>query len=171
MSRKKKKEGMAESVIREFGFGGLLNIAKRSPTFEKRLKEANEQIEERLRKGGERESVPHIRSDFSIRTIVRDDAKRPKRPKIKKIKLDKLSEMEPLTDVFKEKDKLKIIAELPGVEEEDIKIEVRGDVLMISADRPDRKYYKEISLPVPVKADSLKSKYKNGILEVKLRRR
>ncbi|MEN4007038.1 MAG: Hsp20/alpha crystallin family protein [Methanobacterium sp.] len=170
MSRKKKKEGIAESVIREFGFTSLLNIAKKSPTFEERLKEANEQIEERLRTGGERRSIPHIRSDFSIRTIVKDDTKRLKHPKIKKIKLDKLSEMEPLTDVFKERDKLKIIAELPGVEENDINLDLEENKLTISADRPDRKYYKEISLPVPVQADSLKSKYKNGILEVKLRR-
>ncbi len=74
---------------------------------------------------------------------------------------------EPLVDVFDEKDMVRVIAELPGVEEEDIKTELEGNILKIRAERGDRKYEKDIELPAAVKGE-LKSRYKNGILEIEL---
>lgn len=78
---------------------------------------------------------------------------------------------EPLVDVFDEEDTVKVIAELPGVEEEDIKTKLKGDTLTISAETPDRSYHKELSLPAPVKASSLRPKYKNGVLELTIEKR
>ncbi|MBI4285890.1 MAG: Hsp20/alpha crystallin family protein [Chloroflexi bacterium] len=75
---------------------------------------------------------------------------------------------EPIVDVFDEKDHILVIAELPGVTEEEIKIDVAGDILNLSAADTDRKYAKEILLPGKVKAQSLKTAYKNGILEIRL---
>lgn len=75
---------------------------------------------------------------------------------------------EPLVDVFEEKDNLTIMAELPGVAEKDIKLEVKPDKLVISTDTLTRKYYKEVALPSSVKIESVKKTYNNGILEVKL---
>ena len=75
---------------------------------------------------------------------------------------------EPIVDIFDEKDHILVIAELPGVTEEKIKIEIAGDILSLSASDSDRKYAKEILLPSKVKPSSLKSAYKNGILEIKL---
>ncbi len=75
---------------------------------------------------------------------------------------------EPMVDVFDEKDHIMVIAELPGVPEEKIKVEVAGDILNLSAADSERKYAKEILLPCKVKAQSLKTTYKNGILEIKL---
>lgn len=77
---------------------------------------------------------------------------------------------EPLVDVFEEKDKIRVIAELPGVEEKDITLELKEGALTISADTKDRKYHKEISLPAPVKPETIKSKYKNGVLEVSIKK-
>jgi len=77
---------------------------------------------------------------------------------------------EPLVDVIDEGDHLLIIAELPGVQSEDICIEVKGDILELKAEARDRKYSKEVLLPSPVDADSLKSSYKNGVLEIKLKK-
>jgi len=73
---------------------------------------------------------------------------------------------EPLVDVFDEKDKVLIIAELPGVGENNIHLEVQGDVLTISAENKDRKYSKEVLLPSAVDASTMKTSYKNGILEI-----
>ena len=42
------------------------------------------------------------------------------------------------------------------------------DALTISVDTPQRKYYKEITLPAKVNAKEAKTEYKNGVLEVKL---
>jgi len=78
---------------------------------------------------------------------------------------------EPIVDVFDEGESLVVIAELPGVEEDDIHLEVKDDILDLSAEAEHRKYSKEILLPSPVDADSLESSYKNGILEIKLRKR
>jgi len=75
---------------------------------------------------------------------------------------------EPIVDVFDEGDKLVVIAELPGVEESNVHLEVKDDILNLSAEAKDRKYSKEVLLPSPVDANSMESSYKNGILEVKL---
>ncbi len=78
---------------------------------------------------------------------------------------------EPIVDIFDEGEKLVIIAELPGVGEEDIHLEVKDDILDLSAEARDRKYRKEVLLPSLIDADSMESLYKNGILEIKLRKK
>jgi len=79
---------------------------------------------------------------------------------------------EPLVDIFDEKDVVRVIAELPGVEESDIKTELEGTILTIRAVRGDRKYEKEIELPAAVAGKgALKSRYKNGVLEIELQKR
>jgi len=78
---------------------------------------------------------------------------------------------EPIVDVFDEGDKLVVIAELPGVEESDIHLEAKDDILDLSAEAEGRKYSKEVLLPSPVDADSMESSYKSGILEIKLRKK
>ena len=75
---------------------------------------------------------------------------------------------EPIVDIFNEEDHILVIAELPGVSENEIKIEVAGDILNLTASDRDRKYSKEILLPSKVKPDSVKTSYKNGVLEITL---
>ena len=78
---------------------------------------------------------------------------------------------EPIVDVFDEGERLVVIAELPGVEENNIHLEVKDDILDITAEGKDRKYSKEVLLPSPVDAKSMETSYKNGILEIRLRKR
>jgi len=75
---------------------------------------------------------------------------------------------EPMVDIFDEKDHITVIAELPGVSESDIKIEVAGDILNLTASNKDRKYAREVLLPAKVKRESMKTSYNNGILEITL---
>jgi HSP20 family protein len=77
-------------------------------------------------------------------------------------------ERQPLVDIFDEKDHILVIAELPGVEEEQINTTVKGDVLTLSAASGNRKYSKEVTLPQNVDTGTLKSKYKNGVLEIRM---
>ncbi len=79
-------------------------------------------------------------------------------------------EREPMTDLFDEKEEVRIYAEMPGVNEEDIKINLKGDILDISAHSGERKYHKEILLPVQVKKEALSYTYKNGVLEVRIKK-
>lgn len=77
---------------------------------------------------------------------------------------------EPLTDLFDEGDSFRIIAELPGVEAGDIKVDLKDDILTITAERGDRKYHKEVLLPSRVEAGPPTILYRNGILEVRLKK-
>lgn len=75
---------------------------------------------------------------------------------------------EPMADVFDEGQTIHVICELPGVEADDVKVNVRGDVLEISAEGQRRKYRKELLLTSAVKPESLVTTYKNGIVEITL---
>jgi len=75
---------------------------------------------------------------------------------------------EPIVDVFDEKDHILVIVELPGVSKEKIKVDINGDILNLTTSDKDRQYAKEILLPCKVKAETLKTSYKNGILEITL---
>ena len=77
---------------------------------------------------------------------------------------------EPLVDVFDEKDHIRIIAEMPGVEKNDIKVDVKKDKLEIKASSGERKYVKHIDLPIHVDPDTLAASYKNGVMEIKLKK-
>ncbi|MGC1708768.1 MAG: archaeal heat shock protein Hsp20 [Nitrosotalea sp.] len=76
---------------------------------------------------------------------------------------------EPLADVIvDDKEKaLKIVAEMPGVEKKDIKIEVIGRTILIDAEHEERKYHTKIPIKQKVDENSVKAAYANGILEVK----
>ncbi len=89
--------------------------------------------------------------------------KTPEGPKVEE-------EREPITDVFDEDEEIRIYAEMPGVNREDIRLDMREDILDISARTADRKYHKEILLPSKVKAETMNSSYNNGILEIKVKK-
>ena len=73
---------------------------------------------------------------------------------------------EPLVDVVSSGKEVRVIAEMPGVNKEDINVTVNEKSLTISVDREDRSYYKELDLPGIVDPKGAKSNYNNGILEV-----
>lgn len=89
---------------------------------------------------------------------------------------------EPLTDIIENEKEIKIIAEIPGVEKSDIKINATQDSIEISAEtkkeeeekgkgyaRRERRYtkfYRSFTLPKPVIPEKAKASYKNGVLEI-----
>jgi len=87
---------------------------------------------------------------------------------IGKPRIDIKEEREPLVDVITTDGEVKVLAELPGVEKNDIKLHGMEKTLVISVDTPQRKYYKEVELPAKVAPQKAKSSYKNGVLEVTL---
>jgi len=80
-------------------------------------------------------------------------------------------EREPLIDVFSGKDEVKIVAELPSVEKKDVKLHGTENMLTISVDTPQRKYYKEVRLPAKVDPKEARTECKNGVLEVTLKKK
>ena len=91
-------------------------------------------------------------------------------------------EWTPAVDVIREKDKIVVRADMPGIKPEDIKIEVEGDILTVSGEheetteekdekfvRRERRYgsfMRSIALPAGVDPDSLTATVKDGVLEV-----
>lgn len=75
---------------------------------------------------------------------------------------------EPMVDTFDEEDFIRVLAEMPGIGESDLKYEVKGDILIISGETGDRKYYKELLLPATVDEEKVSYSSKNGIVEIKL---
>ncbi len=73
---------------------------------------------------------------------------------------------EPLVDVISSDKEVRVIAEMPGVNKDDINVTVNEKSLVISVDREDRRYYKELELPGIVDPKGAKSSYNNGILEI-----
>jgi HSP20 family protein len=84
-------------------------------------------------------------------------------PKIRK-------EREPLIDVIEEDGSVVIIAELPGVEKDDINLHAMEDHLTVSVNTHNQKYHKELTLPATVDPKSAWASYKNGVLKVKLKK-
>ncbi len=78
--------------------------------------------------------------------------------------------LEPLVDVIEEENELVVVAELPGVEKDQIKVRVRGQSLSIDVDNPQKPYHKVLDLPVKVRKEDAKSSIRNGVLEVRLKK-
>ncbi|NTU78728.1 MAG: Hsp20/alpha crystallin family protein [Chloroflexales bacterium] len=76
---------------------------------------------------------------------------------------------EPLVDLFDEGDEILIVAELPGVSEAQVQVELHDDILSVTTSG-DRRYAKEILLSDPVDPASLQKTYTNGILELRLKK-
>ena len=73
---------------------------------------------------------------------------------------------EPLVDVVETDRAIRVIAELPGVNKDEIEVTAEGTKLTISVASEEHKFFKELDLPAPVKPDTARSTYNNGILEI-----
>jgi HSP20 family protein len=90
----------------------------------------------------------------------------------------------PAVDVLEGKDSYVIRAELPGMNREDIKVEVKDGTLVLSGERKsekptegveyrhveriDAKFWRSFSLPETVKHDAIEATYKDGVLEIRV---
>ena len=74
---------------------------------------------------------------------------------------------EPMVDMFEEKEYTLLVAEMPGISAEDVRIEVKDDLLTMRAEKGDTKYYKEVLLPRAYQREKMEVTCNNGILEIK----
>ena len=77
---------------------------------------------------------------------------------------------EPLTDICEGKDEVYITLEIPGVEKKDIDLQIREDELSVGVEHPQRNYHKDIQFPYRIEPDSVKATYKNGVLDITLKK-
>jgi len=75
---------------------------------------------------------------------------------------------EPMVDsiVDEKEKKVKLVAEMPGVEKSDVKIVVQDKLVDISAEHGEKKYHANVPIKYKVDENSAKASYKNGILEL-----
>ncbi|MCX6648490.1 MAG: Hsp20/alpha crystallin family protein [Candidatus Bathyarchaeota archaeon] len=78
---------------------------------------------------------------------------------------------EPLVDVIQEQGQIKVIAELPGVEKDDIQLFATDKTFTLDVTNPEHRYHKELELPFEVDEDSATSTYRNGVLETVMKRK
>jgi HSP20 family molecular chaperone IbpA len=83
---------------------------------------------------------------------------------------ESLRDPTPLIDIFEEKSWITIVAEIAGFNKETLKISVKDQKLTLSAKAKDRRYYKSLNLPKVVIPTIIHTNYKNGVLEIKLKR-
>ena len=130
--------------------------------------------ERRTEKGVERIIGPFVYG-YSItigpdgRPIIREFGNI--KPRLGRRPLELKGEREPLVDIIPEENVIRVVAELPGVDKNDIQLNVADKVLTIKVDTPERKYYKEVELPEEVEPEGAKATYKNGVLEVVLNKK
>lgn len=90
----------------------------------------------------------------------------------------------PAVDMFEEKDDIILKAELPGMEKNDLEVQISGSTVTLKGEKKKREevkeenyYYSErshgsfvrnIELPCEVKSDQVKAAFKDGVLEVRL---
>ena len=175
--KKEEQEGQEPKVEFDLGLGGLFGglfkgIEKIVDLAEKAEKAGGELRKEGEWRGGSKQRPMSGVYGFSIKTGLGKERSRVQTfGNIKRTKQGPrvVETREPLVDVFDEKDKILIIAELPGVQESDIKLDLKGDILNLET-HGERKYAKEILLPAKVDGDSKKMSFKNGILEAEFKK-
>lgn len=74
---------------------------------------------------------------------------------------------EPAVDVFEEADHTLVVAEMPGIGVEDVRLDVRDDVLTIAAERGKKKYRKEVLLPGTYGRENMQVSCLNGVVEIR----
>ena len=76
------------------------------------------------------------------------------------------AEREPLIDISSTDNEVKIVAEMPGISKEKIKVNAYDKYVEIKSEDPNRKYHKQIEVPEDIDIQSARSNYNNGVLEV-----
>ena len=172
MENDKKKDKNEDASFELFGLGGLFKGIEKLVDLAAKLEENGG-----IKKEGEI-NFDHLKKGmkgvygFTINTAGGGSPKVETFGNIKKTpegpKVDE--EREPITDIFNEKSELVIIAEMPGIEETDIKTDLKQDILEISAIGKNRSYRKEVLLPVKAVKQNMRHKFTNGILEIRIKK-
>lgn len=77
----------------------------------------------------------------------------------------------PTPDIFDEPDCVLVVVEVPGISQEDVRLELHEDIVILGAERGETKYRKEIFLPAAFSVDKMSYACNNGILEIRFAKR
>lgn len=102
------------------------------------------------------DGLPHVREFGNARSLEQG--------------LEPSDVREPFVTSFYDPDtgRVDVTAEMPGVAEEDIRVDVQRDLIHIRAKSADRAYETTVEVDTPVEAGSLERSYKHGVLHLTL---
>jgi HSP20 family molecular chaperone IbpA len=107
---------------------------------------------------------------FRVKTSNVKPGARKVKYKVEKIPEGKLKEPPRLIDVIEENDEIAVFAEFAGFDRENLRVSVKNQRLTLSARASERRYHKSLNLPKRVIPESLCTTYKNGVLEIRLKK-
>ena len=92
----------------------------------------------------------------------------------------------PKIDISEEKDKINVVAEIPGVKKDNIKITLQDNILMIEGEKKketeekDKNFYRSerifgtfkrsFTLPVEVDSEKVEAKFEDGMLHISMKK-
>jgi len=79
--------------------------------------------------------------------------------------------VEPVTDVFEDEDGVMIVAELPGVDRDDIGLNLTGNSVTLTASKNGSCYLKKVELKFSPDPGSVRESFNNSIYSVSLKAR
>lgn len=174
MADEKKPQGAGAKINIDLGFGNLFKglgdfIDLVSEMAETEGGEVSQTREFDVKGAGDQQARGVY--GFSIRTGIGGSPRIERFGNIRKTETGPIvaEVREPLVDVFDEAEEIIIVAELPGVGEAEVSVEINGDIVAMET-TGERKYAKEILLSAAVDAASLQQTYTNGILELRLKK-
>jgi HSP20 family protein len=132
-----------------------------------------EMIEETL-SGSLGPNKRYITRDFSINMApIKPKTQKPGKHPLKQPQRAQsgYEEREPLADIIERDKEISITFEIPSVEKKDIDLNVTDYALEIMVNTPKRKYHKHFKLPCSVKPKTAEATYKNGVLDVVMKRK
>ena len=88
----------------------------------------------------------------------------------KRVSNGRYKEPKPLVDMFQDKTSVTVVAQIAGFTQDNFKIAIKEQKLTLSAKARDRKYYKSLNLPKVVIPTVAHTTFKNGVLEIKLKK-
>jgi HSP20 family protein len=170
----KKKDDEKESSRKGLGgiaglFGGLTELVEKLGELAEKSEELSKLGDTQL-KGGQGKDLKAVYG-FSLKTNI--GGKGVKVEPFGNVRKDRstgesvVQEIhEPLVDVFEEEDHVLVLAEMPGVDAEDIQVNLVDDILTLSAEGEDRRYRKEVLLPGVFDRDKMTVSSRNGIVKI-----
>jgi HSP20 family protein len=81
-----------------------------------------------------------------------------------------MNERQPPIDVFEEENYLVVLAELPGIDEKDVKVKADENSVTITAENTANKYSKTVRLPTRINRNTTDLTYRNNILQLRLKK-
>jgi len=107
---------------------------------------------------------------FRVKASNSKRSTRKARYRVETIPEEQLKEPPRLIDVLEDNGEIAVFAEFAGFSKENLRISLKDQRLTLSARTSERRYHKSLNLPKRVVPETLCTTYKNGVLEIRLKK-